>query len=50
MKLAVDPATHCFRENGCAEHGDYPPDAPNLCCCCGEPPEVHAGCDCEPAS
>lgn len=43
----TDPALHCFREDGCALHGPYPPNAPNLCCCCGQSPEDHSGCDCE---
>ena len=43
----MDPRTHCFREDGCAEHGSYAPDAPNVCCCCGQSPEAHTGCDCK---
>ena len=43
----LDPERHCFRENGCPKHGPYPADAPNRCCCCGEAPEAHTGCDCE---
>lgn len=45
--VELDPSRHCFREDGCATHGDYPPAAPNLCCCCRQAPEIHSGCDCE---
>lgn len=41
----ADPSRHCFREDGCAMDGAVGPN--NTCCCCGESPEAHTGCDCE---
>ena len=42
---AVDnPATHCFREDNCVMHEDHQGDE---CCCCGQPANVHEGCDCD---
>jgi hypothetical protein len=40
----LDPARHCFREDGCARHGSVPEDG--TCCCCRQWPEDHTGCDC----
>lgn len=40
-----DPAQHCFREDGCGTHIGH--DGPG-CCCCGQPADVHEGCDCDP--
>lgn len=41
----LDPASHCYREDGCAEHQTILTD--ENCCCCGLPASDHTGCDCE---
>ncbi len=42
--IEMDPTKHCFREDNCNAHQNHSgPD----CCCCGQLPEKHTGCDCE---
>lgn len=43
IERQLNPATHCFREDNCADHPDHDSDE---CCCCGRSADEHTGCDC----